>query len=76
MDPASGGQPINQTKGHRRDRQQHQRHRHRRRRLVRMDVVRVEPRLAGEDEEDEPEHVERGEEGGHQPDDGEDLARS
>ena len=38
-----------------------------------MDIVGVEPWLAGEDEEDEPEHVERGEEGRHQPDDGQDL---
>ena len=49
---------------------------HHRRRLVRVDVRGVEARLAEEDEEDEPEHVERGQEGGGQADDRDELAQS
>src|SRR5215207_8933290 len=61
------------AKDHRRDRQQHQWYRHRWRRLVWMDVVGVESWLPSKDEEDEPEHVERGEEGRYQSDDSQDL---
>src|SRR5215212_9564735 len=74
MDRAAFWRPADQpTDDHRGDRQQHQRYRHRRWGFVWMNIVWVEPRLAGEHEEDEPEHVERREEGRYQPDDGQDL---
>ena len=48
------------------DRKQHQRDRHPRPGLVRVDVAGIEPFLAEEDQEDQPEHVERGQERGRQ----------
>ena len=51
------------------DGEEDERDRHRGRGFVRVDVLDVEARLAGEGEEDEPEHVEGGEEGGDQRDD-------
>src|SRR4029077_16976847 len=53
---------------YREQRQKHQRNRHAVRRFVHVDVMLVKARLAVEREEDQPEHVERSEQGSEQAD--------